>query len=79
MPEHAELRNAALRLRRLTRLGDLSLVPELKFQLFDQLGQTLSREGIRGLHGEPAGLLQFRLQSRALKACHIRAPLRPNG
>jgi hypothetical protein len=44
------------------RSGDLSVALELNFQLFNHLGQSLSRERIGGLQREPTGLLQFPLQ-----------------
>jgi hypothetical protein len=61
----------------LVGLGDLPLVLELKLQLFNYLGQPLSRKGVCGLQGEPAGLLQLSFQYHAPHACHHGAPIYP--
>lgn len=58
-------------------LGDLPLVLELKLQLFNYLGQPLSRKRVCGLQGEPAGLLQLSFQYHAPDACHPVAPIYP--
>jgi hypothetical protein len=63
---------SASSLKRLS--GDLSLVSKLKFQLFDHLGQPLSREWISGFQGEPAGLLQFPFQCSTVHPRHLKAP-----
>jgi hypothetical protein len=57
------------------RLGDLPMVLELKLQFFNYLGQRLSRKGVCGLQGEPAGLLQLSFQCYAPHACHLGAPI----
>src|ERR1700731_2881633 len=54
--------------------GDLSIVPELKFQLFNHLGQPLPREGIGGFQSEPAGLLQLLLKYSKVRPRHLIAP-----
>lgn len=61
----------------LAGLGDLPLVLELKLQLFNYLRQPLSRKGVCGLQGEPAGLLQLSFQYHAPHACHRGAPIYP--
>jgi hypothetical protein len=58
----------------LAGLGDLPLVLELKLELFNYLGQPLSRKGVCGLQGEPASLLQLSFQYPAPHACHLGAP-----
>jgi hypothetical protein len=55
----------------------LPLVLQLKLQLFNYLGQPLSCEGVCGLEGEPAGLLQLSFQYHAPHACHLSAPIYP--
>ena len=57
------------------RLGDPSLVLQLKLQFFNHLSKAFSREGICGLQGEPTSLLQFPLKCLAPHACHFRAPV----
>jgi hypothetical protein len=61
----------------LAELGDLPLVLELKLQLFNYLGQPLSRRGVCGLQGELASLLQLSFQYYAPHACHLGAPIYP--
>src|SRR5260370_31481107 len=56
------------------RSGDLPLVLELKFQFFDELGQSLSRKRIGGLQGQPIGLLQLPFQFLMLRPGHFSAP-----
>jgi hypothetical protein len=55
-------------------LGDLALVVKVKFQLFDELGEPLPREGIGRLHSQPTGLLQPPLQFSTVRARHLSAP-----
>jgi hypothetical protein len=62
------------RLPRSRLSSDLSIVPELKFQLFDHLGQPLSREGIGGFQSKPAGLLQLPFQCLTVHPRHLIAP-----
>jgi hypothetical protein len=61
----------------LARLGDLPLVLELKLQLFNDLGQPLSCQGVCGLQGELADLLQLSFQYCAPHAYHLGAPVYP--
>jgi hypothetical protein len=58
-------------------LSDLPLVLELNLQLFNYLGQPLSRKGVCGLQGKPAGLLQLSFQYRAPDTYHLGAPSYP--
>ena len=60
------------------RLGDPSLVLQLKLQFFNHLSQAFSREGICGLQGQPTSLLQFPLQCLAPHACHFRVSCLPD-
>jgi hypothetical protein len=56
------------------RSGDLPLVLELKFQFFNELGQSFSRKRIGGLQGQPMSLLQLPLQFLTLRPGHFSAP-----
>jgi hypothetical protein len=56
------------------RSGDLSPVVELKFELFDHLGQPLVCKGISGFQSELPGLLQLPLQRSTVYPCHLITP-----
>ena len=60
------------------RLGDPSLVLQLKLQFFNHLSQAFSCEGICGLQGEPTSLLQLPFQCLAPHACHFGASCLPD-
>ena len=60
-------------------LGNLPLVVQLKFQLFNELGQPLPGERIGRLHSQPPGLLQLPLQFSMVRARHLSAPAKLDG
>ena len=59
--------------------GYQKLFLELKFQLFNHLGQSLPRERIGGFQGEPAGLLQLPFQRLTFHSRHAIYPALDDG
>jgi hypothetical protein len=60
-------------------LGGLSMGLELKLQLFNQLSQSLYRERVGGLQGEPMRLRQLPLEFCPVSAVHFSAPANLDG
>ena len=53
--------------------GDLALILKLTLEVFDQLSQAFSREGVTGLQCQSMGLLQPSVQFCAQSAIHFYA------
>jgi hypothetical protein len=53
--------------------GNLVLILKLTLEVFDQLSQAFSREGVTGLQCQSTGLLQPSVQFCALSAIHFYA------